>query len=440
MLFDADRSLELFINQTGYAIWKLLDGHHDNQAILSHLNTAFSQTENLDEDLVTYIELLKQQALIEFEHTLETEVFSWHDESPLNFDISITGHCNLKCPFCFYSEAINTRPDLPISEWQTFFNELKSLAVREVTLSGGEILCRTDLFDLIDLVIAANLRFALLSNGTLGNERIISELMKPHRRCRLNSIQLSVDGSCPQIHDQIRGEGSFAATDKFLRLLKQAGLPVTVRMTVNRLNLHDIENTFAYLLDDIGLPSASVNSATQIGAAVSNVDIIDLSAQERLIAMQTLRRLDDEVWPGRIEAQAGPLYESRQFESMEQHKQHHPAYNGHLSACGCFRSKLAVHHDGIIIPCNMLGNVELGRINRDSIKKIWLEHPVLKKLASRTSVSLKSIDGCKDCEYVDICNGGCPADEISSTGNFFTPSISNCYRAFKNKINSPKTS
>ena len=50
---------------------------------------------------------------------------------------------------------------------------------------------------------------------------------------------------------------------------------------------------------------------------------------------------------------------------------------GFLTACGCVFNKLAVHHDGVITPCNMLAGLELGRINRDAIKTIWKTHPIL---------------------------------------------------------------
>jgi len=438
VIYDPDRRLELYLNETGLAIWQRLDGRHTAQQIIDHLQTSFDEPDNTYQDFDNYLSLLSQNQLIEVsDKTLPPETFSAHTDSPTSFDFSITGHCNLKCPFCFYAEAIKTRQDLPFSEWQKFFTELKGLGARDVCLSGGEIMCRPDLFDFVDSAIEARMRFSLISNGTLGNEQFIEQLFNNHRNQRLGSIQISVDGSGPHTHDIIRGEGSFTRTDRFLRQLKEAGITPTVRVTISRVNLNDLPEIFDYLLKDIGLPSASTNSACSLGSAVDNADQINLSPAERLQVMQTLRHLADNVWPGRINAQAGPLYESRQFESMQQHKQHHPAYNGHLSACGCFRHQLAIHHDGIITPCNMLGNVELGRINHDSIRDIWLHSPILKKLASRAAFSLKNIESCRDCEFVDICNGGCPAEEISSTGDFFRPSRSNCYRHFLATLKTP---
>lgn len=430
VIFDPDRRLELFLNETGTAIWQRLDGRHTIPQIIDHLNSIFENPEQVYQDFDNYLNLLKQSQLTEISDEVSTEVFLKHSDSPLKYDISITGHCNLNCPFCFYSEAIKSRVDLPFTEWQQFFQELKSLGAREVCFSGGEIMCRPDLFDFIDSAIESRMCFSLISNGTLGNEKFIEQLFFKQRNRRLLSLQLSVDGSGPQTHDIIRGNGSFVKTDRFLRQLKEADIMPTVRVTISKVNLDDLQATFAYLLDEIGLASVSTNSISSLGSALENSPRLDLTPIERLKAMQTLRVLAENVWPGRITAASGPLYESRQFESMQQHKQHHPTCNGHLSACSCFRYKLAIHHDGIITPCNMLGNVELGRINRDSITDIWLHSPILKKLASRADFSLKNIEACSECEFVEICNGGCPAEEINSTGDFFRPSLSNCCRHF----------
>jgi hypothetical protein len=50
---------------------------------------------------------------------------------------------------------------------------------------------------------------------------------------RLDSIQVSIDGSRAEIHDASRGAGSFEKAIRGLRLLKAADFPATARETVN---------------------------------------------------------------------------------------------------------------------------------------------------------------------------------------------------------------
>ncbi len=51
-------------------------------------------------------------------------------------------------------------------------------------------------------------------------------------------------------------------------------------------------------------------------------------------------------------------------------------------------TKIAVRSDGVIVPCNFLGHIELGRINKDKLEEIWQHHPQLIRLRERHKISL----------------------------------------------------
>ncbi len=103
---------------------------------------------------------------------------------------------------------------------------------------------------------------------------------------------------------------------------------------------------------------------------------------------------------------------------------------GSLTACGCVFNKLAVHHDGMISPCNMLAGLDLGRINRDAIKTIWRTHPILQELKDRRQIPMSKVPGCENCEWVPYCNGSCPGLAYSMTGDFNMANPHDCYRRF----------
>jgi MoaA/NifB/PqqE/SkfB family radical SAM enzyme len=157
------------------------------------------------------------------------------------------------------------RTNLPTERWLSFFDELGRLGVMTVCLTGGEVFTRPDLFELIDGVIANRMRYSLLSNGTLITEKILEQFEIGKRRQRLDSIQISVDGSSAEVHDRSRPR-SFRRALRGLKLLKEAGYPVTVRVTVNRFNVDDLENVARLLLKEVGLSSFSINEAYACGA------------------------------------------------------------------------------------------------------------------------------------------------------------------------------
>lgn len=134
-----------------------------------------------------------------------------------------------------------------------------------VTLTGGEVFTRPDLFELIDGIIANRMRYSLLSNGTMITEETLRQFEVGRRRQRLDSIQISVDGSSAEVHDRSRPK-SFGRALRGLKLLKEAGYPVTVRVTINRHNVDDLENVAHLLLNEVGLPSFSTNEAYACGA------------------------------------------------------------------------------------------------------------------------------------------------------------------------------
>ena len=96
--------------------------------------------------------------------------------SPQHLDIAITGKCNLACEYCFYADEMPGRSDLPTERWLAFFEELGRLEVMNVTLTGGEVFSRSDLFELIDSLVANRMRYSLLSNGTLISEKTVKQL------------------------------------------------------------------------------------------------------------------------------------------------------------------------------------------------------------------------------------------------------------------------
>ncbi len=440
ILFDPDRSSEKTINESGYLLWQSMDGCRrigDLAEILARFYE-IPVSEEVKQDTWAFADEMLRDGFVEIapiprNTPIVPELVSSIDESPRDMDLSLTGTCNLKCEYCFYADEMTGRRDLPGETWIRFFSELKSLAVRNVTLSGGEVLIREDMWELIDALIEARMRYRILSNGTMISEQTIAHFFGGNRRTRLSSIQVSIDGSCPAIHDLSRGRGSFVKAMRGLRLLKEAGLPVTVRVTVNQNNVDDLERIAALLLDEIGLSGFSTNDAVPIGMGCRHEDRVSLSPEQRSIAMKRLVMLDRR-YPGRISASAGSLALWRMFHEMEEaRKTGVQATNwrmGYLSSCGCMFYKLAVHHDGTIVPCNMLASASLGVIGQTPLKQIWREHPMLVEMRARRNVPMNTLPGCRDCEWNAYCSGGCPSVEFTRHGNLYLGGENSCYRQF----------
>lgn len=349
-------------------------------------------------------------------------------KTPRSLDLEITGKCNLRCRYCsrFSSAEEESEADLGTADWISFFEELKSLSILSVCLSGGEPFLRPDLTDLIRSIVDNRMRFSILTNGSLITRPIARFLASTGR---LDIIQVSIDGADPFDHESFRGEGSFHAAIGGLRILMEYSLPVTARVTIHKNNFSRLEEIADFLLNDIGLPEFSTNSAAYLGRCRENAEEIQLSAAQRMAAMKTLLRIS-KLYPGRVQAQAGPLAEARQWYKMEMLRRNSLKEGGMLLGCGGIMEKLAVGNDGVVIPCAQMRHYELGRVNKDSLADLWLNSVPLNRLRNRRNISLKEFAYCADCVYVDQCTGNCPASAYSITKDALRPSPEGCLKRF----------
>ncbi|MBN1978809.1 MAG: radical SAM protein [Anaerolineae bacterium] len=352
--------------------------------------------------------------------------------APSSVDIAITGRCNLNCKYCYYADEMAASHDLPTERWLTFFEELGNLAVQRIYITGGEPLTRPDLFELVDGIIANRMRYALLTNGTLVTEEVLSQFEDGKRRQRLDYIQISVDGSRAEVHNRSRPD-SFALVVDGLRRLVENGLPVFARVTVNRHNVDDLENITHLLLEDIGVCSFSTNETFPCGIIERQAEEIILTPAQRQQAMETLTKLAA-LHNGRIQANAGPLALARKFKKIEEAltagETSFPG-RGTLCACGSVFTKVAVNPDGTIVPCHLLDAPSMGSVGVDDLQQIWLEHPLLDKLRRRHTIPLQTLDTCRDCPYQGFCTGGCPAVGFFLTGELNGRNPMECYRVHK---------
>lgn len=350
--------------------------------------------------------------------------------TPRSIDIDITSKCNLRCTYCYhFAGPGDVKKDLPKEEWLKFFKELNECKVMNVTLAGGEPFYRDDLKDIISGIVQNRMRFSILSNGTLITDETSALLRKTHR---CDGVQISIDGSKPEVHDVSRGNGNFKKSVEGIKCLQRHHVPAQVRVTISKYNVSDLEGIAELLLEEIGLASFSTNAASYMGLCKQNVEEVGLTVEDRILAMETLVKLNQK-YNNRISAQAGPLAEAVMWAEMESARlngRKEIPGRGRLTACGCVMDKIAVRADGVIVPCTMLSHIELGRINQDDLKEIWQNHPEMKKMRERRDIPLSDFEFCSGCDYINYCTGNCPGLAYTITGKVDHPSPDACLRKF----------
>ena len=359
--------------------------------------------------------------------------------TPRMVDLEVTSRCNASCAYCYYRDNKDVGyNDMSTAEWISLIEELGRGHVLSVCLVGGEALVRPGIFEIIDAIVANHLRFQLLSNGSLIDHSVARRL-KATSRC--DYVQVSLDGPTAEIHDSLRGEGSFDDAVRALRILHDEGVPATVRVTIHSGNVESLPETARFLLEDLELPSFSTNAVSSLGTHDKYDQDIFLTPAQRLRAMRLLTQIE-EKYPGRIEANAGPLAEWHMFSDMEHARETGEPLDdrGRLTGCGCVFQRLAVRADGAYVPCVMLPQMVLGHAGVDTLEAVWQDAPALNAMRDRRSIALASFAECSGCDYVELCTGNCPGTSLSLVGEADRPSPEACLKRFKAALESEGSS
>lgn len=142
---------------------------------------------------------------------------------PLMASVSITGRCNSKCSYC--GIWMDKTTDLPVEDWHMAIEELGSIGVQLISLTGGEPLLYRETELLIRRIRERGMIASLTTNGMLINPARLQSL----REAGLNSLGISLDTIDPGTYAAIRG----APIEPVLRALKYVSESSDFRAAVN---------------------------------------------------------------------------------------------------------------------------------------------------------------------------------------------------------------
>jgi AdoMet-dependent heme synthase len=164
-----------------------------------------------------------------------------YDETPFLAIWEITQSCDLACKHCRASAQPVPHPDqLSNAEAKTLIDEISDMKIPIFVFTGGDPLKRDDIYELVEYAATKNVKVAVTPSATplLTREAIFK--MKTAGVVRLG---ISLDGSCPEIHDTFRGlPGAYARTIQAVEWAAEAGLPIQVHTTISRHNAHDLDD------------------------------------------------------------------------------------------------------------------------------------------------------------------------------------------------------
>ena len=317
--------------------------------------------------------------------------------APLSFvHWDITSRCNLKCIHCRNElDTIGSNKELDTQEG---FNLIDHLAdnfnLKWLSFDGGEPLLREDLTELIKKAKSRNLFVYLLTNGTLLTEDRVKKL----KEVGLDSIQISLDG-LENNHDWIRGKGSYKRALEGIRNAKKYDIRVTVRITVNNINIRDATELLK-IVKELGCPAYGIRRVIPCGNAIKNIHLMEPDKKEYIDTIQqTILIGGNDI---HIQIGADPVLIPKTHMLEELKKEY--GSDQVIAGCGAGITMCHISDGGDVFPCSTLP-ITAGNIRNKNLTEIWENSEVFLKLRKGRSI-LKG--KCGNCNYKYIC-GGCRA-------------------------------
>lgn len=329
----------------------------------------------------------------------------------MNAALHLTLGCNLRCTYCFAGTKVNQSmtPEVALQAIR-FLGEQARGRVLRVTFFGGEPLLQ---FDLIRLVVEqgrADVRFHMITNGTLLSEERI-EFFRRHGV----SYTLSLDGAQAAQDLERRtagGRGSFALVMARVPKILEADPYVKVNMVVTPRNASHLAEGVRFLH---GTGFRYLDIGPDFGADWDAKSFAVLRKQYRKVATYyveahrrgrkiTITLLDDKI-------RAHALNDGRS--------------HGTPSACDAGESMLSIAPSGRIYPCVQSvgddGPADLEHSIGDVFGGI---HPA-RRNAFRSRVE-DPPEECQGCAFFTRCHNYCACSNLRATGDPGKPSAFLC--------------
>jgi len=317
--------------------------------------------------------------------------------APFVVCLEITSLCNLNCKHCLASTT-QSNQDLTTDEILNIIDQIKELKVFRVAIFGREPLMRKDFFTILDALDRLKIDIFINTNGTL----VTKDMAKRLSRYPIKTYVVSLDGSCAEVQDPCRGEGSFSKSIEGIQNLIAEKCHVLISTTVTRFNYRDLENIVLFC-KRLGVDRVALNELLYMGNAACYYEDLSIPLKERMELLYSLEDLEVKF----KEFITGPVFKiSKTMKEINNNHNMNERFPLKINPCPAALTKCAIRPDGWVTPCELLWDVKAGNLKEQSLYDIWHNSPVMKVFRETVEIHEDEIPECKDCNYLRLCYKG----------------------------------
>ncbi|HEY6305839.1 MAG TPA: TIGR04053 family radical SAM/SPASM domain-containing protein [Candidatus Angelobacter sp.] len=332
--------------------------------------------------------------------------------NPLLVYWEMTQACGLACKHCRAEAVPVAHPlELTTSESKSFLNQLVDFGepLPHLILTGGDPLRRQDLHLLIDRARGLGLEVSITPSAT---PELTGEAITRLHDHGIQSLGLSLDGSCAAKHDAIRAvPGTFDRTMAAARHAGQLGLPIQINTLVAKETADDLPAIYELLRESFPVMRWSLFFLISVGRGKALNEVLP---EEGEGIMNWVLELVLQA-PFAVKTTEAPSYRRLAIERMRGasrpalEMKNSSVYQGFQIRDG--HGIVFVSHLGEIYPSGFLP-LRCGSVRVHSLVDVYRNSEVFRALHSPDRFHGK----CGECEYSYIC-GGSRARAFAHTGD-----------------------
>lgn len=172
-----------------------------------------------------------------------------------NVTLELTHRCPLNCQHCYNNlpmqDEAARRGEVTTEEYFKILDQLVEAGTLWILFTGGEILARRDFLDIYTYAKRKGFLITLFTNGTMISPRIADHLAE----YRPFSIEITLYGRTKETYEALtRVPGSYEACLRGIRLLKERGLPLTVKTVAVTVNKHEVWEMKKFVEEELEVP------------------------------------------------------------------------------------------------------------------------------------------------------------------------------------------
>lgn len=317
---------------------------------------------------------------------------------PLNLIAELTYRCPLQCPYCSNPLAFRERREaLSAADWGRVFEEAADLGVVHVGLTGGEPSTRTDLPEIIERAVAADLYPHLVTAGLPLTPDGLSRLAD----LGLRSVQVSIQDATAEGSDRIAGTRSFEAKLALCERTKALDLALTLNCVLHRENLDGIGDVIA-LAERLSADRLELANTQYHGWALLNRAALMPTAAQLEEASRVVKAAQARL------AGCGPnmLFVLPDY------------FSDRPKPCmgGWGRLAMVIDPIGRVLPCHEAGEIpdlEFWRVQDHDVASCWNDSPGMTAYRGTDWMP----DPCRSCEFREVDFGGCRCQAFRLLGD-----------------------